>query len=93
MACIIAGCPNNAENNFSVRLRRPDTTAIWAPNTDAYVCDEHAYQGLKIWVSLTPNNTGTIETAVTSETNPVYSRQTPIKQPAEPAHVDDEQQS
>ncbi len=79
MACIIAGCQNKADNNLGVRLRRPDTSAIWAPNTEAYICDEHAYQGLKIWVSLTPTNTGEIETAVTSETNPVYSRTTPIK--------------
>lgn len=81
MPCLIAGCDNEATNNFSVRLRRPDTSAIWAPNTEAYLCDEHAYGGFKIWVSLTPTGTGEIETAVTSETNPVYSRTTQIKQP------------
>ena len=47
MACIIAGCRNPATNNFSVRLRREDTSAIWAPNTEAFICDEHAACGFK----------------------------------------------
>jgi hypothetical protein len=79
MDCIIAGCTNTADNNFGVRLRRPDTSAIWAPNTEAYLCDTHATQGLTIRIALTPTTTGEIETAVTSETNPVFSRTTTIK--------------
>ncbi len=83
MDCIIAGCPNDAGNNFGVRLRRPNTSAIWAPNTGAYICDQHATQGLQIRISLTPTDSGEIETAVTSETNPIYSRTTPIKHAAD----------
>lgn len=54
MRCVIPGCNNLAENNFGVRLRRPDTSAIFAPNTDAYVCSEHSIRGLRITVTLEP---------------------------------------
>ena len=43
--CIIDGCSNEGVHNFGVRCRRPNTSAIWAPNTNAYLCDEHAEQG------------------------------------------------
>ena len=35
--CIIDGYPNDGIHNFGVRCRRPDTGAIWTPNTDAYL--------------------------------------------------------
>ncbi len=66
MACIIAGCKNKARHNFGVRLRRPSTRAIWAPNSEAYLCDEHAVEGLKVEVNLIPTDTGTIETEISS---------------------------
>ena len=66
--CVIAGCPNQANSNFGVRCRRPDTTAIWAPNTEAYLCDDHAGNGLRIFVLLSPNNSGEIQTEVASQT-------------------------
>ncbi len=50
--CIVDGCQNHASNNFSVRLRREDTSAIWAPNTEAYICDLHASLGFDITVQL-----------------------------------------
>jgi hypothetical protein len=77
-ACIVNGCPSVAENNIGVRVRRPDTTAIWAPNTDAYLCDLHAAQGLRITVVLTPTHTGNIETIVSSPGGLPVSRTTPI---------------
>jgi len=49
-ACIVNGCQNHASNNFGVRLRREDTSAIWAPNTEAYICDVHASSGFDIVV-------------------------------------------
>ena len=36
MPCIITGCPNEGIHNIGIRCRRPDTTAIWAPNTNAF---------------------------------------------------------
>lgn len=66
MRCIIEGCENEGVNNFGVRLRRPDTTAIWAPNTEAFVCDSHASQGLKVIVFLEPTEHSELETIVRS---------------------------
>lgn len=80
--CIITGCTNQAAHNFSVRLRRPNTSAIWAPNTRAFLCDEHATQGLRITVELTPTNDGRIETYITSLGGRIETRSTPITNPA-----------
>lgn len=79
MPCIITGCENLAEHNLGIRLRRPDTTAIWAPNTDAMVCAPHAVQGLRIDILLAPTQTGEIETIVQSFGRTV-NRTTPIIQ-------------
>lgn len=81
MSCIITGCNNPANNNFGVRCRRPDTSAIWAPNTEAFLCDAHAVQGLRIAITLTPNNTGEIETEVTAQVGQAV-RKTTIVNPA-----------
>ncbi len=78
MACIIHGCRNRARHNVGIRLRRPSTRAIWAPNTDAFLCDEHATRGLEITIVLTPTNTGHIKTNVSSLGGRVKSRRTPI---------------
>ena len=78
MRCIITGCNNDAEHNFSVRLRRPDTSAIWAPNTEAFLCDDHAVNGMKIKVIFEPTQTGNIETEISSSGGGVVTRTTPI---------------
>jgi hypothetical protein len=82
MACIIAACKNPAPHNFSVRLRRPSTRAIWAPNTEAFMCDQHATQGLTVSVVLTPNTTGSIKTEISSPGGRTVRRTTPVVQPA-----------
>ncbi len=66
MSCIVEGCTNEAHHNLGIRLRRPDTTAIWAPNMDAFLCNQHATQGLKINIILEPTDTGEIETLVSA---------------------------
>ena len=78
MACIIAGCNNRARHNFGVQLRRPSTRAIWAPNTEAHLCDEHAVQGLKVEVNLIATDTGMIDTEVSSPRGRLVRRRTPI---------------
>lgn len=78
MSCIIPGCRNLAPHNLSVRLRRPDTSAIWAPNTEAFLCDTHAAQGLRVTIILEPTTTGNIETIVSGTTPPSVNRTTPI---------------
>ncbi len=66
MSCIIPGCKNAARHEFGVRLRRPSTHAIWAPNTNVRICDDHATQGLRLTVEVSPTATGKIETIVSS---------------------------
>lgn len=79
MRCIVNGCDEFAPNNFSVRLRRDDTSAIWAPNTEAYICDVHASSGFTIQVNLVTRTDDTIETLVSSNGGPVARRLTTIK--------------
>lgn len=64
--CIIPNCNNNGENNISIRCRRADTTAIWAPNTVAFLCDVHADVGYSIDITLTPVQARTITTNVSA---------------------------
>ena len=75
--CLIPGCPNNAENNIGIRLRRPDTSAIWAPNSEAFLCDDHAQVGYVVNITLSPLPTREITTNV-SAGGRVESRTTPI---------------
>jgi hypothetical protein len=60
--CIVPGCSLDALNSLSIRLRRPDTSAIWAPNLDAHVCDVHATSGARIYVLFEATDSGHVET-------------------------------
>jgi hypothetical protein len=75
--CIVPGCSNRAFNNIGIRLRRPNTTAIWAPNTNAFVCDLHATAGFDIQITLTSNSSGHIRTDTGSPSRRI-TRTTPI---------------
>lgn len=81
--CLIPNCPNDAIYYLGVRLRRPANdhrpsgTAIWAPDCDAYLCEEHASQGYSINVQLTPVASRTITTVVSAGGMPV-TKTTPI---------------
>ena len=78
MACMFPGCTNFAPNYFGVRLRYPrQGNAVWAPNTGAFMCDQHAGQGAKIEVTIESADTGYIETSVSAGGPPVVKR-TPI---------------
>ena len=46
--CIIPGCPHEGGNQLGIRCRRPDTTAVWAPNCNVFLCNEHAESGCRI---------------------------------------------
>jgi hypothetical protein len=76
--CLIPNCTNNASHNLGIRCRRPETTAIWAPNCDAFLCDEHADQGYTINITLTPVQTKTITTIVSAGRTTSVRRITPI---------------
>lgn len=77
MQCIIEGCTNEGVNNFGIRLRRPNTSAIWSPNTETYICDYHASRGLRVVVLLEPTEHSELETIVRSVSQPA-SRTTRI---------------
>jgi hypothetical protein len=69
--CIITGCTNPGRHNLGVRLRRTvataaggKTSAVWAPNTDAFFCDDHATSGVRITLLIEATNTGAVETTV-----------------------------
>lgn len=76
--CIVQGCNNHATNNFGVRLRREDTTAIWAPNTEAYLCDAHAGTGFIVDVRLTPVHENQVCTRVSYNGGTMAIRTTQI---------------
>jgi hypothetical protein len=72
--CIVPGCRRNALNNLGVRLRRPNTSAIWAPNANAYVCDVHAHSGARVTLIYEANDTGRVELRVQGAQEPVVRR-------------------
>lgn len=76
--CIVPGCRRNALNNLSVRLRPPDTSAIWSPNTNAFICDVHARGGARLTVLFEATESQRVETRVYGATEPV-SRRTAIR--------------
>jgi hypothetical protein len=79
--CIVPGCGRDGRNNLGIRLRRPDTSAIWAPNTEAFVCDRHAVTGARITIFYEENETAEVEVCVHGASAAV-SRITPIRQDA-----------
>lgn len=76
--CIVPGCRREPTHLLSMRMRRKDTGADWAPNTAAYFCTPHANDGAHVDVQYTPNKTGNVEIAV-SAVKRVVSRTTPIR--------------
>jgi len=72
--CIVPGCGRNATNNLGVRLRKPDTSAIWAPNANVYVCDRHARSGARVMVIYEANESGRIELSVQGAEAPTVRR-------------------
>ncbi len=78
--CVVPGCPVDAQNVFGVRLRRPDTSAIWAPNTEAFICDQQAKSGARIRVYYEATESGEVDVDVHGATAE-HRRLTTIKQP------------
>jgi hypothetical protein len=72
--CIVPGCQRDAPNNLGVRLRKPDTSAIWAPNANAYVCDAHARAGARVTVLYEATDSRRVELRVQGTTDAVVRR-------------------
>lgn len=86
MECIVPECTRDATNNLGIRLRRRDTRAIWAPNTEAYVCDHHAMSGARLNIFYEATASGEVEIDVHGSTREV-SRSTPIRRDVEPVET------
>ena len=78
--CVVPGCAEEALNNLGVRLRRPNTSAIWAPNTEAYVCDRHAESGARLTLYYEATDSDQIDVRVHGA-KPPATRITPIQRP------------
>lgn len=76
--CAVPGCTNLARNILGVRLRKEDTSAIWAPNTDVHLCDIHASTGYNIEMSLTSKQLDEVTTKVTVNGSAPITRNMPI---------------
>ena len=60
MAC---GAP--ATHLLSLRMRRDDTGADWAPNLPAYFCTAHATNGCRISIEYEATDSGRVDVDVT----------------------------
>jgi hypothetical protein len=68
-ACIVPGCARVGRNKLGVRCRvwhdgpylhgKGKTAALWAPDADAFLCDEHALQGAKMTLLYEPDSSRT----------------------------------
>jgi hypothetical protein len=86
--CVVPGCEGPGKHRLGVRCRvwqepspiagKTKTSALWAPDSDAFLCDRHALGGAHITLIFEPNDSG--ETAVKVIAAP-YSddRRTPIR--------------
>jgi hypothetical protein len=82
MRCIIPGCTKEAHHKLGIRLRRPNTSAIWSPITGTAVCDVHATQGLHITIILEPTHDKQIKTRVCGVAETTINRSSPIRHEA-----------
>lgn len=90
--CVVPGCERPGKNKLGVRCRvwhepspvpgKTKTSALWAPDADAFLCDDHALGGAHITLIFEPNDSG--ETAIRVIAAPKGDERTrPIKQPSE----------
>lgn len=66
--CIVPGCRQAGRNKLGVRCRvwhdepsshgKGKTAALWAPDADAYLCDDHALGGATITLLYEPDGSG-----------------------------------
>lgn len=59
--CSTPGCPNKPTHQFSMRMRRMDSGADWAPNHPAFFCTPCATDGARVTVLYEPTQTGHVE--------------------------------
>jgi hypothetical protein len=85
--CIVHNCAREGKNRIGVRCRvwhngHPDkskTAAMFAPESNAYLCDDHALEGANLTLLFEPTNTKETKLSVIV-VEPVDERTVPIKQ-------------
>lgn len=90
--CIVPGCKREGRNRLGVRCRiahdgptlfprKGKTGALFSPDVEGYLCDQHALGGARITLLFEPD--GSRETTVrVIAADTVDERRTPIKQPS-----------
>lgn len=89
--CIVPGCNREGRNRLGIRCRiahdRPTlfpkkgkTAALFAPDAEAYLCDQHALGGAEMTLLFEPNRSKQTTIKVIAATT-VEERTTNIKQP------------
>jgi hypothetical protein len=75
--CMFPNCLNEAKNHLGLRLRRaPGPNNVWTHDTDAWLCDDHARQGLAINIEVTlHSDSQTIYTNVCHESGETFERE------------------
>lgn len=91
-ACVVPGCRRPGKNKLGVRCRvwhepspipgKKKTSALWAPDADAFLCDEHALSGAHITLIYEPNSSGETAVRVIGAARG-EDRRRPIKRPDE----------
>jgi transcriptional regulator with XRE-family HTH domain len=66
--CVVPGCTQEGKHKLGVRCRvwhepspvpgKSRTSALWSPDSDALLCDEHALGGADITLIYEPNDSG-----------------------------------
>jgi hypothetical protein len=80
--CMVPGCTETARNQLGIRLRKPSTRAVYAPNLDAYLCKGHAEAGGTYEINFDPGTVQTVDASVFCGGQQVTNRVTPIKKRA-----------
>lgn len=78
--CLVPGCTAKPHFILSLRMRRHDSGATWAPNQPAYFCDKHANNGSEILVHYMPTlSHENCVTVIATVPDSVTHRTTPIR--------------
>lgn len=70
---------NEGRHSLSIRARRPNTSAVFAPELHAYLCDEHVTSGMDVEIRLKARADGEVRTRVVAISALAVTRSTPIR--------------
>lgn len=82
MDCLVPGCTEDVKNRIAIRYRKPSTRAVWAPNSDAFLCKQHAEGGVRLVLDVEATNTRELDATITASGATVAERVTPIRRSA-----------